>query len=174
MVSNKLIVRYSRTKAGAVGAVAFDRKKRLASGTSTAGEPGKPVGSISPIATVIGCGVYADEHGCVSVSGNETGIYCHAPARRIIQRLSRDVPIKSAVNMELDSLVVETGDVRIGAVALSAIGEPCISFQCTHFPWAFCRKGCVYYGSRQGEKFCEKVEILERPLDCMCNTSDDD
>ncbi|XP_076678209.1 isoaspartyl peptidase/L-asparaginase [Andrena cerasifolii] len=161
-------------QAGAVGAVAFDRKKRLASGTSTAGEPGKPVGCISPIATVIGCGVYADEHGCVSVSGNETGIYCHAPARRIIRRLSRDVPIKSAVNMELDSLVVETGDVRIGAVALDAVGEPCISFQCMHFPWALCRKGCVHYGSRQGEQFWEKVEILERPLDCMCNTSDDD
>nr|XP_012153387.1 PREDICTED: isoaspartyl peptidase/L-asparaginase-like [Megachile rotundata] len=81
---------------GAVGVVAFDRKKRLASGTSTAGESRKPIGSISATGTVIGCGIYTDEHGCVSVSGNDTNIYCYAPARRIIRNLSRGAAVSIA------------------------------------------------------------------------------
>lgn len=146
----------------------------MASGTSTAGEPGKPVGSVSAIGTVVGCGIYTDEQGCVSVSGNDTSIYCYAPARKIVQNLVQDVPLKCVVSTELESFEIETGDSDIGVIVLNAKGDPFISFKCTHFPWAFCRKGFVYYGSAQDEKCWEKVTILERPLDCMCNTSDED
>ncbi|XP_068978249.1 isoaspartyl peptidase/L-asparaginase-like [Bombus flavifrons] len=158
----------------AVGVVAYDRKKRLASGTSTAGEPRKPVGSISSIGTVIGCGIYTDEHGCTSVSGNDTSIYCYAPARRIVKKLSEDISINTAVNTVLQNFENETGESHIGAIALDAKGEPCVSFNCTHFPWAFCQKGYVYYGMAQNEKYWEKITILERPLDCMCISSDDE
>ncbi|XP_046142962.1 uncharacterized protein LOC114878240 isoform X1 [Osmia bicornis bicornis] len=158
----------------AVGVVAFDRKRRLASGTSTAGEPRKPIGSISATGTVIGCGIYTDEHGSVSISGNDTNIYCYAPARKIIRYLSEDAEISNAVNAVLDNFEQETGESNIGCIALNAKGDPCVSFKCLHFPWAFCQKGYVYYGLEQNEKFWEKVDVLERPLDCMCNSSDED
>ncbi|OAD59275.1 WD repeat-containing protein 60, partial [Eufriesea mexicana] len=161
-------------QAGAVGVVAYDRKKRIASGTSTAGEPGKPVGFVSAIGTVIGCGIYTDEHGCTSVSGNDTSIYCYAPARKIIRKLSEDISISTAVNTMLQDFEKETGDSHIGAITLNAKGEPYISFRCTHFPWAFCSKGYVYYGMSRNEKYWEKITILERPLDCMCISSDED
>ncbi|CAK9795649.1 Probable isoaspartyl peptidase/L-asparaginase CG7860 [Anthophora plagiata] len=161
-------------QAGAVGVVAYDRKKRLASGTSTAGEPGKPIGCVSAIGTVIGCGIYTDEYGSTSVSGNDMSIYCYAPARRIINKLSERQPINCAMNTVLRNFEKETGTSDIGAIALDAKGEPCISFTCMHFPWAFCRKGYVYYGVAQNEKYWEKVTILERPLDCMCLSSDEE
>lgn len=159
---------------GAVGVVAYDRKKRLASGTSTAGESGKPVGSVSSIGTVIGCGIYTNELGCTSVSGNDSNIYCYAPARKIIRKLSEDINITTAVNSVLQNFEMETGDSHIGAIALDAKGEASISFRCIHFPWAFCEKGYVYYGMMKNEKYGEKISILERPLDCMCLSSDEE
>ncbi|CAL7937714.1 unnamed protein product [Xylocopa violacea] len=161
-------------QAGAVGVVAYDRKKRLVSGTSTAGEPGKPIGTISAIGTVIGCGIYTDENGCTSVSGNDTNVYCYAPARKIIKKLSENISISSAVNTVLQNFEKTTGDSHIGAIALNSKGDPYVSFKCKHFPWAFCRKGYVYYGMSQNEKYWEKITILERPLDCMCLSSDEE
>ncbi|XP_076651174.1 isoaspartyl peptidase/L-asparaginase [Halictus rubicundus] len=158
----------------AVGAVAYDRKRRLASGTSTAGEPGKPIGLITATGTIIGCGVFANEHGCVSVSGNDTCIYCYAPARRIVERLHRDSTINYSLNTELENLHAESGESHLGAIAVNAKGNPCVAFKTMHFPWAFCRYGYVYYGVSQDDKFFEKVTVLERPLDCMCNTSSED
>ncbi|XP_043266075.1 isoaspartyl peptidase/L-asparaginase-like [Colletes gigas] len=172
--STELLDEPAFLQVSAVGAVAYDRKRRLASGTSTAGELGKPIGSVSAIGTVIGCGIYADKDGCVSVSGNDTKIYSYAPARKIIQRLSADASIDYSICAELENFETETGESNIGAVALNAKGDPCVSFKCMHFPWAFCRHGYVYYGIAQNEKYWEKVTILERPLDCMCNTSDED
>ncbi|XP_054007182.1 isoaspartyl peptidase/L-asparaginase-like [Hylaeus anthracinus] len=172
--SDDLLNEPTGLQVSAVGVVAYDRKRRLASGTSTAGDLGKPIGSVSAIGTVLGCGVYADEHGCVSVSGNDKNIYSYAPARKIIERLPRDASIDYSVSAELENFEAETGESDIGAIALNAKGEPYVSFKCMHFPWAFCRQGYVYYGAAQNEKYWEKVTILERPLDCMCNTSDED
>nr|XP_033342327.1 isoaspartyl peptidase/L-asparaginase-like [Megalopta genalis] len=154
--------------------VAYDRKRRLASGTSTAGDSGKPIGYVTATGTVIGCGVFANEHGCVSVSGNDTCIYCYAPARKICERLPRDATINYSLNTELENLQMETGESHIGAVAVNAKGDPSIGFKSMHFPWAFCRYGYVYYGIVQNESFSEKVTVLERPLDCMCDTSSGD
>ena len=88
--------------------------------------------------------------------------------------LSEDISISTAVNTVLQNFESETGRRDIGAVALDAKGKPYISFKCLHFPWAFCEKDYVYYGMVQNEKYREKITILERPLDCMCISSDEE
>lgn len=71
----------------AVGAIAYDRERNFVCGTSTAGKRGKIVGSISSIGTVIGCGIFADQFGCASFSGEDKSIYAYAPARKIVEKL---------------------------------------------------------------------------------------
>ncbi|TGZ52680.1 WD repeat-containing protein 60 [Temnothorax longispinosus] len=162
---------------GAVGAVAFDRKKRLASGTSTAGEPGKLHGIVSATGTAIGCGIYVDKSGSVSVSGCDKAIYKHAPARRILRRLRRKATsIDNVVAEILRDFEEETGGASppesdVGVIALTSEGIPSVSFKCAHFPWAYCDRGYVYYGCTRNEKFSEKIDVLERPSDCMCEDS---
>ncbi|XP_011704439.1 PREDICTED: isoaspartyl peptidase/L-asparaginase isoform X2 [Wasmannia auropunctata] len=162
---------------GAVGAVAYDRKKRLASGTSTAGESGKLHGIVSATGTAIGCGIYVDQNGCVSVSGCDKAIYRHAPAQWILQRLQRKATsIDEAVTEVLKDFEEETGGASppesdVGVIALTSEGMPSVSFKCLHFPWAYCDKGYVYYGCARNEKFSEKIDVIERPYDCMCEDS---
>ncbi|KYN40872.1 WD repeat-containing protein 60, partial [Trachymyrmex septentrionalis] len=162
---------------GAVGAVAYDRKKRLASGTSTAGESGKLHGIVSATGTAIGCGIYVDKCGSVSVSGCDKTIYKYAPAQRILRRLRRKaMSIDEAVTEVLKDFEEEIGgsfppESDVGVIALTAKGIPLVSFKCPHFPWAYCDKGYVYYGCARNEIFSEKIDIIERPLDCMCEDS---
>lgn len=156
--------------------MAYDRKKRLASGTSTAGESGKLHGIVSATGTAIGCGIYVDQSGSVSVSGCDKAIYRHAPARRILRRLRQKVSIDDAVAAVLKDFEEETEgafppESDIGVIALTGEGIPSVSFKCAHFPWAYCDKGYVYYGCARNEKFSEKIDVLERPLDCMCEDS---
>ncbi|XP_011641591.1 isoaspartyl peptidase/L-asparaginase-like isoform X2 [Pogonomyrmex barbatus] len=157
---------------GAVGAVAYDRKKRLASGTSTAGDSGKLHGSISATGTAIGCGIYVDQGGSVSVSGCDKAIYKHAPAQRILRRLPKATSIDEAVSAVLNDFVKETGGVDVGAIALTAEGTPLVSFKCMHFPWAYCDKGYLYYGCAKNEMFSEEIDVIERPSECICEDSD--
>jgi len=157
--------------------VAYDRKKRLASGTSTAGESGKLHGIVSATGTAIGCGIYVDQSGSVSVSGWDKAIYKHAPAQRILRQLRRKaVSIDEAITVVLKDFEEEIGEAfpsesDVGVIALTNKGIPSVSFKCAHFPWAYCDKGYVYYGCTKNEKFSEKIDILERPLDCMCKDS---
>ncbi|XP_029671374.1 isoaspartyl peptidase/L-asparaginase isoform X2 [Formica exsecta] len=162
---------------GAVGAVAYDRKKRLASGTSTAGETGKLYGSVSATGTAIGCGIYVDQGGSVSVSGCDNVIYKYAPAQRILRRLQcKTTSIDEAITAVLRDLEEKIGvsspKPDVGVIAVTAEGIPSVSFKCAHFPWAYCDKGYVYYGCTKNERFSEKLDVLERPLDCMCEDSD--
>ncbi|KAG5345533.1 ASGL1 asparaginase, partial [Acromyrmex charruanus] len=162
---------------GAVGAVAYDRKKRLASGTSTAGERGKLDGIVSATGTAIGCGIYANKWGSVCVSGCDKTIYKYAPAQKILRRLRRKA-------MSIDEVVADVlkdfeektrgsfpSESDIGVIALTDKGIPSVSFRCAHFPWAYCEKGYVYYGCAKNEIFSEKIDVIERPLDCICEDS---
>ncbi|EGI63271.1 Putative L-asparaginase [Acromyrmex echinatior] len=157
--------------------VAYDRKKRLASGTSTAGEPGKLHGIVSATGTAIGCGIYANKWGCVSVSGCDKTIYKYAPAQKILRRLRRKaMSIDEVVADVLKDLEKKTegsfpSESDIGVIALTDKGIPSVSFKCAHFPWAYCVKGYVYYGCARNEIFSEKIDVVERPLDCMCEDS---
>ena len=157
--------------------MAYDRKKRLASGTSTAGESGKLHGIVSATGTAIGCGIYVDKCGSVSVSGCDKAIYKYAPAQKILRRLRRKaMSIDEAVAEVLKDFKEETGgsfppESDVGVIALTAKGIPSVSFKCPHFPWAYCDKGYVYYGCARNEIFSEKIDIIERPLDCMCEDS---
>ena len=67
----------------------YDKESKFVCGTSTAGNQGKLVGSISSIGTVIGCGIFADQNGCISISGDDKKIYAYAPARRCVERLKQ-------------------------------------------------------------------------------------
>ncbi|KAK2584705.1 hypothetical protein KPH14_007039 [Odynerus spinipes] len=151
-----------------VGAVAYDRKRCLSSGVSTMGQSQKIVGSMSAIGTVVGCGIYADENGCCSVSGDNTSIYKYAPAYKIVRRFNSDTTAMLELNEELERFEKETGDSEIGAIALNAKGEPSVSFRSMNFPWACCQNGYIYYGCKQNDKFCHEIKNLSRPLDCMC------
>lgn len=157
--------------------MAYDRKKRLASGTSTAGESGKLHGIVSATGTAIGCGIYVDNTGSVSVSGCDKAIYKHAPARRILQQLrKKSTSIDDAVVAVLKDFEEETGgtlppESDVGVIALTSEGMPSVSFKCIHFPWAYCDKGYVYYGCTRNERFSEKIDVLERPPDCICEDS---
>lgn len=157
--------------------MAYDRKKRLASGTSTAGESGKLHGIVSATGTAIGCGICVDKCGCISVSGCDKAIYKYAPAQRILRRLRRKATsIDEAVTEVLKDFEEETGgsfpsESNVGVIALTAKGIPSVSFKCAHFPWAYCDKGYVYYGCARNEIFSEKIDVIERPLDCMCEDS---
>lgn len=158
---------------GAVGAVAYDRKKRFASGTSTAGEQGKLNGIVSATGTVIGCGIYVDQNGTASVSGCDKAIYNYAPARKIVRKLRKQYTTSKVIGEILENFEKDTGVSDIGAIALTTGGIPLVSFKCMHFPWAYCDKGYVYYGCTKNEKFSEQIAVLERPLDCMCEDSND-
>ncbi|XP_043682889.1 isoaspartyl peptidase/L-asparaginase-like [Vespula pensylvanica] len=158
-------------EARTVGAVAYDRKKRLSSGISTMKETIKTMGSISAVGTVIGCGIYADENGCCSLSGNDKTIYKYAPARKIVRRFNSKTTMMLEINNELDKFQKETGESEIGVIALNNKGEPSISFKTLHFPWACCRNGYIYYGCNKCDKFLEEIRDLNRPLDCMCEVS---
>lgn len=158
--------------------MAYDRKKRLASGTSTAGEARKLYGSVSATGTAIGCGIYVDQGGSVSVSGCDQAIYKYAPAQRILRRLrcktarSIDEAVAAVLRDFEEQIDVSSPRSDVGAIALTAEGVPFVSFKCTHFPWAYCDKGYVYYGCTRNERFSEKLDVLERPLDCVCEDSD--
>ncbi|KAI4497715.1 hypothetical protein M0802_007255 [Mischocyttarus mexicanus] len=158
-------------EAKTVGAVAYDRKKRLSSGISTMREPMKIIGSLNAIGTVIGCGIYADDNGCCSISGNSKTIYGYAPARKIVRRFNSKTTMMLEVNEELEKFENETGESQIGVIALNGKGEPSVSFKSLHFPWACCRNGYVYYGCKECDKFCEEITNLSRPFDCMCERS---
>lgn len=148
--------------------MAYDRKKRLASGTSTAGEAGKLYGRVSATGTAIGCGIYVDQDGSVSVSGCDKAIYRYAPAQRILRRC-KATSIDEAVAAILRDFEKQ---IDVGVIAVTAEGVPFVSFKCVHFPWAYCDKGYVYYGCAKNERFSEKLDVLERPLDCVCEDSD--
>lgn len=148
--------------------MAYDRKGRLAAGTSTAGNPGKLNGYTSPAAIVPGCGIFADPNGCISVSGQDQAIYAYAPSRKFVDRLNREENIKEALITEIDRFKDATGESSVGAVALSSKGKPAVSFSSQHFPWAYCDLGWVYYGCEKNQLLTEKIEGLDRPLDCMC------
>lgn len=152
--------------------MAYDRKKRLAAGTSTAGKSGKLYGSVSATGTTIGCGIYVDETGAVSVSGCDKAIYKYTPAHRILRQLEsqrKSASPEQVLSAVFKSIKMETGTTDIGAIALTADRVPSVSFRCPHFPWAYCDKGYVYYGCARHEKFLEKVDVVERPLDCVCD-----
>ncbi|XP_043488348.1 isoaspartyl peptidase/L-asparaginase-like isoform X3 [Polistes fuscatus] len=158
-------------EARTVGAVAYDRKKHLSSGISTMGESMTVIRSLNAIGTVIGCGIYADENGCCSISGNSKTIYCYAPARKIVRRFNSKTTMMLEINEELEKFENETGESQIGVIALNKKGEPSVSFKSLDFPWACCRNGCIYYGCKECDKFCEEITNLSRPLDCMCERS---
>lgn len=157
--------------------MAYDRKKRLASGTSTAGEMGKLYGSVSATGTGIGCGIYVDQSGSVSVSGCDKAIYKYAPAQQILRRLrckttSIDKAVTAVFRDFEEKMDVSSPKPDLGVILVTAEGIPFVSFKCAHFPWAYCDKGYVYYGCARNERFSEKFDVLERPLDCMCEDSD--
>lgn len=148
--------------------MAYDRRGRLSSGTSTAGNQGKLVGYMSPVATVPGCGIFADKSGSISVSGHDQTIYSYAPARMFIRRLNEGEEIVEALNAEMNQFEDEMGQSNIGAIALDSDGNPAVSFRSQHFPWAYCQLGFLYYGCEKNQVLSEKIEGLDRPLNCMC------
>ncbi|XP_012260270.1 isoaspartyl peptidase/L-asparaginase-like [Athalia rosae] len=153
---------------GGVGTVAYDRRGRLATGTSTAGNPGKLYGYISPAATVPGCGIMADQTGCISISGPDEALYVYAPARGFLKRLNRGENVDEALDGEIDQLRDVIRQPNVGAIALDLNGKPAVSFKSQHFPWAYCELGWLYYGCQKNQILSEKIDGLDRPLDCMC------
>jgi len=142
--------------------VAFDRYRRLASGTSTAGESGKLHGSLSATGTVIGCGIYVDQSSSISVSGCDDIIHRYAPALQISRRLRRlTCTLIDEATAILKDVEKKTGTCDMGAIVLTDKGVPLVSYRCAHFPWAYCEKGHVHYGCMKNEQFSERIRRKE-------------
>lgn len=129
---------------------------------------------MSATGTAIGCGIYVDKTGCVSVSGCDRAIYRHMPARRILRQLRRR---SATINEAIAAVLMDFEDAGgafppesdVGAIALTGEGMPSVSFRSAHFPWACCDKGYVYYGCARNDKFMERIDVPEPPPDCICD-----
>lgn len=95
-----LIVKPQRRRwdkgSGTVGCVALDRAGRVAGGTSTGGLFNKLPGRVGDSA-LLGCGIYADEAGAVSCTGNGEAIMRVVMAKTALDFVSKgDHPMKAA------------------------------------------------------------------------------
>jgi L-asparaginase / beta-aspartyl-peptidase len=87
---------------GTVGAVAIDRRGRIAAGTSTGGYVGKRVGRVGDSA-LIGCGTYADNRlGGVSTTGHGEAFIRTVLAKTALDILKELDDPKIAVQVALD------------------------------------------------------------------------
>lgn len=164
------------------GAVARDRRGRMSCGISTFDDREEIIArsSMSASGTVLGCGIFADAQSCCTVSGTDTAIYKYAPARKVVERLNRELEehrenssssfIDHILRDELKQFVESTGESSTGIAALNVEGDARVAFESNYFPWACCNHGKITSGCVKGEVFTKNVEEnLDMPLDCECH-----
>jgi beta-aspartyl-peptidase (threonine type) len=120
-----------------VGAVARDRRGRVAAATSTGGMVGKRPGRIgdSPLA---GAGTYADDQaGAASATGHGERIIQVVLAKTAIDLLRAGVMPAAAARRAV-RLLEERVDGRGGLILLGRRGGPGIAFNTHSMRWASC------------------------------------
>jgi beta-aspartyl-peptidase (threonine type) len=110
-------------RVGTVGAVALDKHKNLAAGTSTGGLTNKHPGRVGD-SPVIGAGTYADDRACgVSCTGTGEVFIRHAVAHDVVARMlyAKD-PVEKAAADAIEQLPDEEEGVG-GLIALDKDGK---------------------------------------------------
>ena len=110
---------------GTVGAVALDRKGRLAAATSTGGMTGKPDGRIGDT-PIIGAGTWADKDVAVSCTGVGEAFIRTCAARSLAAYHTNESLLESGQRV-LDEVAPYGG--RGGLIAVNASGEVIVPFQ---------------------------------------------
>jgi beta-aspartyl-peptidase (threonine type) len=126
-------------KRGTVGAVAMDRDRNLAAGTSTGGTPKKIPGRVGDT-PLIGCGTYAENRvGGVSCTGWGEAIIKLMLAKTLAD-LMKDRPAQKAAEESIDLLASKAGGLG-GVICLSGQGEIGCAFNTPRMAWGYMRSG---------------------------------
>ena len=105
---------------GTVGAVARDRRGRLAAATSSGGKPGAMAGRVSDSGTP--AGNYADGRVAISCTGIGEEILDEALAARVTQRVSDGMSLAKAMRGTFQALRARNR--RVAAIAVDRRGRP--------------------------------------------------
>lgn len=106
---------------GTVGAVALDRRGKLAAATSTGGVTLKLPGRVGDT-PVPGAGNYASPAGAVSATGRGEFMMRFLTAKAVCDRIGAGLSAQQAVDRSLSAMAREVGD-EAGVIALDAEGR---------------------------------------------------
>ncbi|KPJ50125.1 hypothetical protein AMJ40_03685 [candidate division TA06 bacterium DG_26] len=122
---------------GTVGAVALDRRNRIAVATSTGGMTANLPGRVGDT-PVIGAGTYADDMGGASATGHGEAIIRLCLAKAVVERL-KGLPVQEAVDDAIS--VASKRGYRCGVVAVDKEGRIGIGASVTQVAYAWMRDG---------------------------------
>lgn len=112
---------------GTVGAVALDRRGRLAAGTSTGGTRGKRPGRVSD-SSIIGAGTYADGRYALSATGTGEFFIRRSASHDIAMRAEYlGWPLQRAADYVIGDLIGKQDKAAGAIIALSAAGDIVVS-----------------------------------------------
>jgi L-asparaginase/beta-aspartyl-peptidase (threonine type) len=114
---------FEPTGPGTVGAVALDRRGRLAAGTSTGGTSGKLPGRVGD-SPIIGAGTFADERYALSATGSGEHFILRSVARDIAMRSEyRGSSLQEAADYVIGRLIGDIDQAQGAVIAVSRSGE---------------------------------------------------
>lgn len=123
--------RKNKGKTGTVGAVALDKRGRLAAATSTGGKGHEAPGRVSDTPTV--AGTYANTFAAVSATGVGEEIMAHAVAARIVTRAEDGMKLKAALEKSLKD--GKSAKAQFGCITISAKGETAAATTTKFMAW---------------------------------------
>ena len=130
---------FGRKDFSTVGAVAFDRSGRVASGTSTGGGPNKRPGRVGDV-PLIGCGFYADASGGgASCTGWGEGIARISMARQAVDFMSSDQPAEEAARKAVGVLADRVQGVG-GVILIDREGRIAQDHNTEHMAYAYLKE----------------------------------
>jgi beta-aspartyl-peptidase (threonine type) len=121
-----------------VGAVAVDAERRLASGASTSGWPGKLVGRIGDT-PIIGAGVYANDIAAASCTGKGEQILRITMARMAVNYVEQGYSVNDAAEKVMTELRQKTSG-EAGLILVDKQGHLSVRFDTPHMPTAILRQ----------------------------------
>ncbi|XP_065331772.1 isoaspartyl peptidase/L-asparaginase [Cloeon dipterum] len=141
---------------GTVGAVAVDRKGRVAVALSTGGTCGKTPGRVGDT-PLVGCGGYCDEAvGAVASTGHGESITKACLASSIFNLMKQGTSIQNAADESCEFLTSRTGGTA-GAIAVSKNGETAVAHTTDKMSWAIVSDGELRAGVKWGEEVRDKI-----------------
>jgi beta-aspartyl-peptidase (threonine type) len=130
-----LTQRGPRERSDTVGAVARDRRGRLAHATSTGGTLGKRSGRVGD-SPVVGAGGYADDQlGAVSATGQGEGILRVALSSSVLARLQAGATAEEALRQALQHMA-ERAEAVGGLILVTPAGQFAWARSTEDMPWA--------------------------------------
>lgn len=122
-----------RSKHGTVGCVAYDKRGKLAVGTSTGGIFNKLPGRVGD-SPLIGCGTYADDWGAASCTGQGEAIIRLTLAKQAVDILKIHGEPQSAAESAIDLLEDERVGATGGIIMMDRFGNTGFARNTSHMP----------------------------------------